>query len=73
MAQTSREFFVDSVSSTQVQLARVPGRTNSPDADAGLSLHRITIITGNAAAANASTAFWQANCQRYLVTVVRLT
>ena len=70
-----RRFFVDSVSSTTVQLARKPGAGGEPlpSSDPGIALHRITIVTGNAAAANADTAFWVANCTIYEVIVRRLT
>ena len=66
-----RKFFADSVSSTTVQLVR--SGEPSPSSDPGISLHRITVVTGNAAAANADTAFWVANCTFYEVIIRRLS
>ena len=70
-----RKFFVDSVSSTQVQFARLPGAGGEPlpSSDAGLALHRITVITGNATAANANTAYFVANCTPYEIIIRRLS
>ena len=72
--RTQRDFFVDSVSSTQVQLVRSPVvPTPSPESDPGVAMHRIVIFTGHTLAANADTSFWVANCTRYRVTVERIS
>lgn len=68
--ETRRLFFVDSVSTNQVQLRRVPGQPNLPDSMAGIELHQITITTGGDSAANADTAFWQTNCQ-FMEVIIR--
>lgn len=70
-----RDFFADSVSTDTVQLVRVQaaGGEPLPSSNVGLALHRITVVTGNAVAANADTAFWVANCTRYRVTIERIS
>lgn len=68
-----RIMFADSVSSSAVQLRRVPGLTPQPDSEPGTALHQVNIVTGNNASATASTAFWQTGCQRYEVIIRRLT
>ena len=72
MSRLVRDFFADSVSSTAVQLRRVPGGAIN-DAFPGLNIHKIEMITGAGAAANADTEFFVANCTRYRVTIERLT
>jgi hypothetical protein len=70
-----RKFFADSVSTTAVQLRRLPGAGGEPlpSSDPGSALHQVNITTGNDAAANADTAFWVANCTVYEVIIRRLT
>lgn len=59
-----RDMFVDSVSTNQVQLRRVPGRTAMPTANPAACIHQITITTGLDAAANADTAIFAAICSK---------
>ena len=73
MPEIERVFFVDSISTNQVQLRRVAGLTFTPDAHPGQSMHQITVTTGAGAVANADTGFWQANCTRYKVTISRMS
>ena len=72
MSEIRRIFFADSVSSTAVQLRRQPGAAIN-DAFPGLNIHKIDMITGAGAAANADTEFFAANCTRYEVIIRRLT
>lgn len=73
MSSITRDFFVDSVSTSAVQLRRVPGLTPIPTASPGEQLHQVNLVTGVNAAFNADTGFWVANCTRYRVTIERLT
>lgn len=69
------DFFVDNVSSTAVQLRRVPNTAALPTADPGMSLHQVNLVTGTvSAAANASTAYWQAAvCVKYRVSITKIS
>ena len=73
MSETSRKFFIDSVSGTTVQLRPVPGQDAHPGTEPGIALHQVNLVTGVTAAANADTAFWQTNCHRYEVIIRRTT
>ena len=73
MSETVRDFFIDSISGTTVQLRRVPGLEPSPAADAPMCPHQITVVTGKDSAVNASTEFYKTGCLKYRVTIARLS
>jgi hypothetical protein len=71
-----RTFFVDSVSSSAVQLRRWPTLNSMDDTCGGRQIHQANLVIGLSAATTAeagSNAFWKADCTRYEVTVRRLT
>ena len=71
-----REFFVDSASSTAVQLRRHPQLIGLDDTCSGRQMHQVNIVTGLSSATTVEAgpnAFWKADCTRYRVTVERLT
>ena len=69
--EISREMYVDSVSSSAVQLRPQPNASPRPNSDPGICLHQVNIVTGNAAAFTADTVFWQADCSTYEVIIRR--
>ena len=73
MAEIERIFFVDSISTNQVQLRRVAGLSHTPEAHPGQAMHQITVTTRASAVATADAGFWQANCVRYKVTIQRMS
>ena len=71
----TRDFFVDSASSTTVQLKRVPN-SSLDNTCAGVQIHSaaLTIGRGSATTVEAGAgAFWQTGCIRYRVTVEKLS
>ena len=70
--EIKREMFIDSVATNQVQFRRHPNLGSRPDSDPGLGLHQVTLTTGNAAAANANTTFFLADCSLYEITIKKV-
>lgn len=76
MTSISRDFFVDSISGSAVQLRRSPLSTPLGDTCSGVQIHQANLVLGITAATTAEAgagAFWQANCTRYRLTVERIS
>ena len=72
MADIRRIMYIDAISTTSVQFRRHSQFGPLPEADPGSALHQVNVITGNAAAFNADTAFFQTNCTPYEIVIRRL-
>lgn len=69
-----RTMFVDSASSTAVQLRRHPFTSPLDDTCAGRALHQVNIVTGINSATTVEAgagAFWQTGCVLYDVIIRR--